>query len=95
MKLSLILLIASLMAVVLSQRPAKPRLCYKTGCSSQICSDDLVMTTCEWLPIYYCYQQAECKRQKDGECGFTENEELKKCLEEGGRDGGVPVAPLK
>jgi hypothetical protein len=56
------------------------RPCKKTGCSSQICSDQDVVTTCEWRPEYECYQKAACERQKSGECGFTETPELAACL---------------
>jgi hypothetical protein len=55
--------------------------CIKTGCSSQVCSDHNVITTCEWRPEYACYQKAECKRQRDGNCGFTKTPELTECLE--------------
>lgn len=54
--------------------------CKKTGCSSQVCSDEDVMTTCEWSPVYECYKKATCERQKNGQCGFTQTPELLKCL---------------
>jgi hypothetical protein len=57
---------------------AKP--CIKTGCSSQVCSDHTVMTTCEWRAEYACYQKASCARQADGNCGFTPTRELSACL---------------
>jgi hypothetical protein len=58
-----------------SERP-----CKKTGCSSQICSDQDVVTTCEWRSEYECYQKAICERQRNGECGFTQTPELAACL---------------
>lgn len=58
-----------------SQKP-----CMKTGCSSQICSDREVITTCEFRPEYECYQKAICERQKNGQCGFTQTPELAECL---------------
>lgn len=58
-----------------SQKP-----CMKTGCSSQVCSDEEVMTTCEFKPEYECYKKAACERQKNGECGFTQTPELLACL---------------
>ena len=58
-----------------SQKP-----CIKTGCSSQVCSDEEVMTTCEFKPEYECYKKAACERQKNGECGFTQTPELLACL---------------
>ena len=58
-----------------SQKP-----CMKTGCSSQVCSDEEVMTTCEFKPEYECYRKAACERQKSGDCGFTQTPELVACL---------------
>ena len=54
--------------------------CIKTGCSSHICSDRDVVTTCEFRPEYACYQKAICERQRNGECGFTQTAELTACL---------------
>ena len=54
--------------------------CIKTGCSSQICSDKTVISTCEWRPEYACYQKAACERQREGNCGFTKTTELTACL---------------
>jgi hypothetical protein len=60
------------------QVSSKP--CMKTGCSSQVCSDESVITTCEWRPEYACYQKAKCERQANGKCGFTRTPELIACL---------------
>ena len=54
--------------------------CKKTGCSSQICADEDVVTTCEYRAEYGCYQRAACERQRNGECGFTMTRELSECL---------------
>jgi hypothetical protein len=54
--------------------------CMKTGCSSQVCSDQEQITTCEWRAEYACYQKASCERQRDGNCGFTRTPELAACL---------------
>ena len=54
--------------------------CIVTGCSGQICSDEEVITTCEFLPEYSCYKTARCERQSDGQCCWTETAELKSCL---------------
>lgn len=54
--------------------------CIKTGCSRQVCSDQEVMTTCEFRAEYACYQRATCERQASGECGFTDTPELRACL---------------
>jgi len=54
--------------------------CMKTGCSSQVCADKEVITTCEYRTEYDCYKTAACERQKNGECGFTMTPELAACL---------------
>lgn len=55
--------------------------CIRTGCTGQICSDQEVVTSCEFLPEYICYLTARCERQPDGNCGWTPTEELRDCLE--------------
>lgn len=57
-----------------------PKPCMKTGCSGQVCSDEEVMTTCEFKQEYECYKKATCERQKNGQCGFTQTPELLRCL---------------
>lgn len=54
--------------------------CIKTGCSSQVCAAENVITTCEFRAEYACYQKAACERQVDGNCGFTKTAELTACL---------------
>jgi hypothetical protein len=54
--------------------------CMKTGCSGQVCSDQEVITTCEFRTEYECYKRAACERQRNGECGFTMTRELSECL---------------
>lgn len=56
--------------------------CKITGCSGQVCSDKEIMTTCEYKAEYGCYHNAKCERQTDGKCGWTQTEQLTKCLEE-------------
>lgn len=55
--------------------------CYKTGCSSQICSDQPgLASTCEFKEEYACYQTASCERQASGQCGWTQTPDLLACL---------------
>ncbi len=54
--------------------------CKPTGCSGQICSDENVMSTCEFLPEYACYKEAVCERQTNGKCGWTETSAFKSCM---------------
>ena len=60
--------------------------CVITGCSGQVCVDEdtaaRIITTCEYLPQYACYRNAVCERQQNGECGWTEDDDLKMCLAE-------------
>jgi hypothetical protein len=65
---------------VSNDRPPSKNPCKKTGCSGQVCSDEEIMTTCEWKPEYACYRKARCERQANGKCGFTQTPELTACL---------------
>lgn len=56
--------------------------CRVTGCSGQICSDEEVITTCEFKEEYACYKTATCEKQEDDKCGWTPTEELVICLSE-------------
>jgi hypothetical protein len=69
--------------------------CVHGGCSSQLCveaSDEPIASTCEWRDEYACYQAAECARQADGACGFTQDDALEACLD-GGGDGPLQWYP--
>ena len=54
--------------------------CKATGCSGTVCSDQDVVTTCEFKAEYACYRDATCTRQADGQCGWTQTPELDACL---------------
>lgn len=55
--------------------------CYVSGCSNQLCSEEEgYLSTCEWQEEYACYQTAQCERQADGVCGWTETIELTQCV---------------
>jgi hypothetical protein len=64
--------------------------CRRSGCSGQVCADRNVVTTCEFRPEYACYRNAECKRQADGKCGWTQTAALRQCLASAG-GGGQPA----
>lgn len=55
--------------------------CKITGCSGQICTEEEVVTTCEYKEIYSCYKTATCEVQDNGECGWTMNDQLSRCLQ--------------
>lgn len=54
--------------------------CLISGCSSQICSDQDVVTTCEFNEEYACYAKARCERKLDGQCGWTKTVEFNSCI---------------
>jgi hypothetical protein len=57
--------------------------CRATGCSSQICADREVFSTCEWRPEYGCYQKfGHCERQSDGACDWSDSRDLLACLDQ-------------
>lgn len=57
--------------------------CVRAGCGGQLCVEEGmdIASTCEWRPVYACYQEATCERQQNGQCGFTPTHELVECLE--------------
>ncbi len=55
--------------------------CHPTGCSGQVCSDEEVITTCEFRAEFACYKSATCERQTNGACGWTPSPSLTACLE--------------
>ncbi len=54
--------------------------CRVTGCSSQVCADQDVITTCEFRPEFACFRAARCERQVGNQCGWTMTPELQACL---------------
>ena len=55
--------------------------CVVTGCSGQLCASHDIATTCEWLPIYACFQEAECGLHGvNGTCAWKHTSELTDCL---------------
>jgi hypothetical protein len=57
-----------------------PTDCVRTGCSGEICADSDMFSTCIWLDEYSCFRDATCERQADGQCGWTQTDELRHCL---------------
>ena len=68
--------------------------CVRAGCSDHLCVEEGmdIASTCEWRPVYECYQQATCERQENEQCGFTPTHELVECLERHG-EGMCRVDP--
>lgn len=57
------------------------KICKKTGCSGEICSDKDIVSACAFKPEFECYKNAVCGLQESGECGFEMTDEVKNCLE--------------
>jgi hypothetical protein len=68
-----------------SPTPTPPQLsqskdgCVISGCSSEICSDKEMFSTCELKPENTCFKTAVCEKQEDGKCGWTQTPELSAC----------------
>lgn len=59
--------------------------CKVGGCSGQLCVEESqkdIVTTCEFRQEYTCFKDAKCEKQKDGRCGWTQTDQLTKCLQE-------------
>jgi len=65
--------------------------CVIGGCSSEICAEEALGSTCEFLEEYSCYKTATCERQTDGACGWTETSELTQCIDAARAVGTTPL----
>lgn len=54
--------------------------CVISGCSGEICASEEMFSTCELKPESVCYKTATCEVQENGNCGWTQTEELRECL---------------
>jgi len=55
--------------------------CMRTGCSGTICAAEDVITTCEYLPHYACYNESKTSCGcNNGFCGFEQTPEHTSCL---------------
>lgn len=55
--------------------------CVITGCSSQICAEMEMASTCEWQESYACYQlYGVCEKDANDSCGWAQNQDLLNCL---------------
>lgn len=92
----LLLVLTSLPSVFAQQNSSKQLAivaadCIRTGCSGQICSDRVLVSTCEYKESYACYAQAVCERNSQGICGFRQTPELLACLS--GEDRSTTPTP--
>lgn len=64
---------------------ASSKECKISGCSDELCVDansDEVNSICIYKDKYACYKKdfAKCEVQEEGNCGWTQSDELKSCL---------------
>ena len=67
--------------------------CTRGGCSGTICqsrSEEPVISTCEWLPEYACYQQITCGCVK-GSCVWEKTKAFDQCVKEKMESSEGPV----
>jgi hypothetical protein len=58
--------------------------CQVGGCSAEVCGEDTgepIASNCIFKPEFACYKAAECKKQSDGKCGWTQTPELTACVQ--------------
>lgn len=65
--------------------PTSSKECKISGCSDELCVDansDEVNSICIYKDEYACYKKdfAKCEVQEDGNCGWTQSDEMKSCL---------------
>lgn len=65
--------------------------CRPSGCSGQICSDEQVVSNCEYRPEYACYKSIKCERQASGLCGWTETPTFRQCFENATKTPSLPT----
>jgi hypothetical protein len=57
--------------------------CVVGGCSGQLCAEEPLASTCEWLPHYACFGAARCGHfGPAGSCGWQPTPALDACLDE-------------
>lgn len=57
-----------------------PNACIRTGCNSEICASESMVSPCLWEDWFTCLHSAACEPQESGVCGFTCTPALKDCL---------------
>lgn len=56
--------------------------CLITGCNSEVCASEPMVSACVALRKFACYADAVCKKQTDGKCGWTITATVQQCLDE-------------
>lgn len=79
----------------LTERVVETKPCVPTGCSGEVCSDEDIVTTCEFREDYLCFRTAKCERQRSGRCGWTQTPGLNACLDQYVAEKSVTIAEGK
>ncbi len=64
--------------------PGRP-ICVREGCNGTLCVEsgtEVPATNCRADERMGCFQDVTCERQADGQCGFTEREQIDACIAE-------------
>ncbi|HYE59772.1 MAG TPA: PQQ-dependent sugar dehydrogenase [Candidatus Kapabacteria bacterium] len=56
--------------------------CFRTGCNNEVCGDSVKETDCTVVSHYVCNDLSICERQANGQCGWTETDASRQCLED-------------
>ncbi len=65
-----------------------PPPCVRGGCEGELCIEmgSEQLGACDYGERLQCEWRGICERQQDGSCGFTENDEVRKCKRFGPQD---------
>jgi len=69
----------------ITPRKETDKKCKIGGCNGEICQnadDEDIMSICQYKDEFACYKNTDCTVQSDGNCGWTQSEELVNCLNE-------------
>jgi len=61
---------------------AVKKVCVTGGCSGELCVEkgSDAVSSCIWEDTYACFKAAKCEVQSNGNCGWTQTNELEQCL---------------
>lgn len=62
---------------------SEPAACVVSGCSNEICSDEVLLSTCVFDPVLTCLEKfADCSRDEQGKCGWKKRADYDlQCME--------------
>jgi eight-cysteine-cluster-containing protein len=67
--------------------------CVVSGCSSEVCADEEMISTCIWKPWYDCLVLTTCGNNGEaGACGWEQNADYTACVDEAEEPVGCSTA---